>query len=327
MATGKRLNIQDAESLATKNNGLFLSKEYKNAQIKYLWQCKLGHKWMARLGNVKYHGAWCPKCSATKRGICSRNSEDKVASAIKEKGFLWVSGEYKNNSSLLKIKCKNNHIVESNFQRIKKGDRCILCKVSCENIVRVVFETLLEEAFKKVRPDWLRISKNTQSLELDGYNEKLKIAFEYNGWQHYRKINFFGGDKAFNQIKKRDKFKLYECKKRDILLLSITPLKKTDPCNDAVEKIKNLLLFNGVSFKNRKITPSEIYRKTYNYKLVKLKEIALKRGGRFLLKHAPMASERGKWKCKRGHVFYTRIAHAERGVWCQKCFFIDMGRA
>lgn len=41
---------------------------------------------------------------------------------------------------------------------------------------------------KKLSPDWLIYSKTNCKLELDCYNEELKLAIDYNGEQHY---NYF----------------------------------------------------------------------------------------------------------------------------------------
>ena len=61
-----------------------------------------------------------------------------------------------------------------------------------EERCRAIFERLLNKKrdgerfkFKKVRP-WLLINHETGfCLELDGYCEKLKFAFEYDGIQHH----------------------------------------------------------------------------------------------------------------------------------------------
>ena len=42
-----------------------------------------------------------------------------------------------------------------------------------EKICRKYFEYLFNKPFNRIRPSWL------SELELDGYNEELNIAFEY----------------------------------------------------------------------------------------------------------------------------------------------------
>lgn len=45
--------------------------------------------------------------------------------------------------------------------------------------------------FEKVRPDFLTNPATGKRLELDCYNEELKLALEYNGSQHYHYPNRF----------------------------------------------------------------------------------------------------------------------------------------
>jgi hypothetical protein len=54
-----------------------------------------------------------------------------------------------------------------------------------ESYCREILEELFNANFPTKRPNWL-INPNTgRRLELDCYNEKLKLALEYNGEQHY----------------------------------------------------------------------------------------------------------------------------------------------
>ena len=52
-----------------------------------------------------------------------------------------------------------------------------------EDFVRRTIETLLHTKFPQAHPPWL-LNKHGTIMELDGYNEKLGIAFEYQGPQH-----------------------------------------------------------------------------------------------------------------------------------------------
>ena len=54
-----------------------------------------------------------------------------------------------------------------------------------EEICRQFLEYLYQKPFPKVRPLFLKNPKTKCLLELDCYNEELKIAVEYNGAQHY----------------------------------------------------------------------------------------------------------------------------------------------
>lgn len=56
-------------------------------------------------------------------------------------------------------------------------------------------------------------------LELDIYIPSLPLAIEYQGKQHYKAINFFGGADALNAVKKRDAKKMRLCKKNEIPLI------------------------------------------------------------------------------------------------------------
>jgi hypothetical protein len=53
----------------------------------------------------------------------------------------------------------------------------------------------------------LRNPKTGRLLEYDGYNEELRLAFEYQGEQHYNSINYWGGEKHLMYVKFRDEIK------------------------------------------------------------------------------------------------------------------------
>ena len=85
-----------------------------------------------------------------------------------------------------------------------------------EQLVRKTFNHYFKETFIKVHPKWLINPKTKSRLELDGYNEKLKIAFEVNGIHHYAK-----SFTRHTDVKFKDELKKKLCKIKKIKLYSI----------------------------------------------------------------------------------------------------------
>ena len=88
-----------------------------------------------------------------------------------------------------------------------------------EEIVRRVMEMIFNMDFPVERPDWLA------ELQLDGFNEKAKIAFEYNGEQHYSFIKHFHSTiESFKKRLRYDKIKKFICRDRGVRLYVIPTL-------------------------------------------------------------------------------------------------------
>jgi hypothetical protein len=121
-------------------------------------------------------------------------------------------------------KCAAGHIWTAPFEVVmEQFEWCGDCPgQQREAQCRVVLETLLDTPFPKAHPDWLRSPKSGKPLELDGYNEALKIAYEHQGLQHYAFVEFFHKTKAeFAALQARDAEKINQCERRQIVLLRI----------------------------------------------------------------------------------------------------------
>jgi len=77
------------------------------------------------------------------------------------------------------------------------------------NLVKNAFP----EAQHHVTPEWLR------PQHLDVFVPSKKLAFEYQGKQHFEPIDFFGGEESFERQKKLDRRKLQKCKSNGVLLI------------------------------------------------------------------------------------------------------------
>ena len=103
---------------------------------------------------------------------------------------------------------------------------------------RRVLQKYLRKPFANCRPDFLRnpVTGNRFNLELDCYDESLKLAVEYNGAQHYKYIPYFHKNKeAFLNQKYRDQMKRHLCIENRVNLIEI-------PNTVPVEKIESYLV-------------------------------------------------------------------------------------
>lgn len=95
---------------------------------------------------------------------------------------------------------------------------------------RRVLEKIFNRPFDKSRPDFLKnpVTGGVNNLEIDCYNEELKIGVEYNGIQHYKFTPFFHKNKdQFTMQKYRDDMKRRICKDRGITLIEVPYTVKT----------------------------------------------------------------------------------------------------
>ena len=104
-----------------------------------------------------------------------------------------------------------------------------------EQLVRKAFNYHFKKVFYKIKPDWLINPKTGLRLELDGYNEDLKIAFEVNGGHHYETIH-----QDVNIIKEKDRYKEKICKNKRIKLYVFKYIKDLSEITKALNKIFNI---------------------------------------------------------------------------------------
>lgn len=91
-----------------------------------------------------------------------------------------------------------------------------------ETRARAFLERYFAAPFPKTRPRFLNNEVTQSNLEIDCFNEELRLGVEYNGRQHYEYVPFFHSSKeAFYNQKYRDKLKSIYCRERGITLIEI----------------------------------------------------------------------------------------------------------
>ncbi len=95
-----------------------------------------------------------------------------------------------------------------------------------ERLCRTIVEQIFKKPFPRIRPTWLINPKTGCKLELDGYNEELGLAFEYQGEQHYSPERFHESNTniIYEDQVERDKVKLEKCEENKIKLVVIPPI-------------------------------------------------------------------------------------------------------
>jgi len=91
--------------------------------------------------------------------------------------------------------------------------------------------------FIKATPNFLRNPETGRNLEIDCYNEGLRMGVEVNGIQHYVWPNYTGqSQEDFIKQVRRDKFKVDMCDKHGVYLISV-------PYNVTDAKVKDYITY------------------------------------------------------------------------------------
>lgn len=103
--------------------------------------------------------------------------------------------------------------LEPRPQKTSKGE------MECKRFVEFYFQ----KPFVRIRPDFLTNPITNNALELDVYNDDLKLAIEYNGSQHYNfnKMMHQNSRDRFQNQQYRDYIKKNLCKENGIELIVV----------------------------------------------------------------------------------------------------------
>lgn len=209
--------IDECYRIAALKNGKCLANVYVNSITPVLWECEFGHRWNQATGIVK-SGHWCSHCYGNAKHTIEECRETAVA-----RGGKCLSDSYINSDDLISWECKEKHQWFARYNNIKNMKQwCPMCgRFKSEKIARQIIEETTGFKFNKIRPDWL-LYDNGVNLELDGYNEKERIAFEYHGKQHYEEIDHFHRyENDFKLQQERDAWKEAKCKEEKVDLIVI----------------------------------------------------------------------------------------------------------
>ncbi len=317
---GRGKTINDMKQVAELNGGVCLSTELINLNTKLLWKCKHGHIWEASGTSVYTNGNWCAKCGykkVAKQKIKHTLSEAKQIAT--ERGGYCVSKKYISFNAKLSWKCQNGHLWKASFGNILKGSWCPICSSHRgEKISRLILEKLFGREFPKSYPKWLTSKSHTQ-LELDGYNDQLKIGLEYQGQLHFNNIDhFYNTDEEFQNRQETDRLKRKLCRKHNVKLLEIPYTIDYDKIESYIRiwLVENKIPQDTINPHKIDITPYEIYSAT---EMDQLKETIRNRGGNINIQQYTGSVGRIEVICKNNHRWETTPTSIKSGRWCPYC--------
>lgn len=202
-----------------------LLSRYQSARTKNKLRCKrCQHEWQAVWNNFITHNHGCPVCNNEYRGNYNRLSFPSISSYLKNHHptvKLEPDQIYKNQTTRFWCRC----LVCQHRWTTTWDIKVFICRKchprpnfgATEDDVRIIIERLTRWKFPKARPAWLK-GRSTHSMELDGYNKRHAIAFEYQGVFHYKPMY---GEEDLRRTKLRDKRKRMLCSRHGIALICI----------------------------------------------------------------------------------------------------------
>jgi len=228
----------------------YSNTNYINAKTKVQLICK---KCKAEIFSDPYvllNGKGCPACYQNKSKTEFKIKKLKeINDFVRKLGGKCLNKDYFNNEEDLKFECKKGHVFYESWADVKFSMRwckeCAPNRYVGETLTRMILEHLLSTSMPS------SYLKSMGGLQLDGYCKKRKLAFEYQGYQHYTKGSYFhnNAEKYKNQ-QARDSQKKLLCKENGITLIEVFEFKtiRKSRVSIFVEEVKTLLNNLGIEY-------------------------------------------------------------------------------
>jgi hypothetical protein len=232
-----------------------------------------------------------------------------------ERGGKCLSSIYKNLNEKLEWQCCDGHTWPATPRNIRHSKSwCPTCRGNVgEELVRAtLIEAFPGKTFERTRRvEWLG------RLELDGYNPELKLAFEYQGIQHFEHVAHFQREEGqFESQLERDARKRELCEQAGVVLLEVSYKVKL---NDVRLVVRKMLVDLKFTIANASMTDDAFYNMSRagsysNVRLELAKKIAIEKGGVCLAAKYISYDFKMPFKCGQGHEFKASLQDINQDV-------------
>ena len=168
------------------------------------------------------NGNGCPKCALEQKSFRQRKSIMQFiyeSNLIHKNKYNYSSVEYINSKTKVNIICP----IHGGFKQAPthhiNGIGCPSCSESKGEMT--IANILNASGVKNERQKRFDECKYKQLLPFDFYLPEYNICIEYDGKQHFYPLEYFGGEEAYIELKKRDEIKNEFCIKNNIFLLRV----------------------------------------------------------------------------------------------------------
>ena len=172
-------------------------------------ECPKGHVTNTITYERFRRGHRCKKCADKELGERRKHSYEYIKEYIENEGYVLLSMEYYGANDYITLKCPNNHIYDTGtFGSFKQGYRCPHCNRVSKGEQRIMdFLDKFKVNYIHDKGYFQDLSINNRPLRPDFIIEDKKIWIEYDGGQHFKIVEYFGGLMNLLDIKYRDKIK------------------------------------------------------------------------------------------------------------------------
>lgn len=226
--TKYKSNEQYVEELKNISPHIIVMEPYAEARIPILYKCTIHNvEWMAYPNNM-LRGCGCCKCGNEKQHYKKCKSHEQYIEELKiaNKNIIAVDTYV---GSLIPImhKCLiDGYEWYASPANILFGTGCPKCNKSRGEkcIEKWLDEHCISYEAQKIFDD----CKDMRALPFDFYLNDYNVAIEYDGEQHYRPVEYFGGKEKFDLTVKHDRIKDDYCNVNGIRLLRIPYFKNVE---------------------------------------------------------------------------------------------------
>jgi len=211
-------------------------KRYEDQTTKFAIICDRGHNTTICARDFRYRD--CYKCANIIRIEKLTLKLDEVLEICRERGFELLNNSYVSTKSNVRLRCLTcRKIVNMKFSTMKYG-KCPECnssrsagelhirkvlELNCEHINYFTEEFSFGIEHQKT-DDWFRC-RDKNALRYDFrviLKNGVEIYIEYDGGQHFKVTEFFGGEEAFKKRRNHDLVKSLYCDYNNKYLLRIS---------------------------------------------------------------------------------------------------------